>query len=142
MDLPLPDPEAEPLAPFWLAAQERRLCLPQCRACGRVDWYPKGTCRGCGSQDIAWTRFSGAATLFSWAEVRRALDPRLAPLVPYISAIVTLAEDGHSRIVTRLVDVDPMSLTAGLPLAVRFLDLGYPLRDTALLAPLFTCPDP
>ncbi|AIT80578.1 hypothetical protein JI59_12770 [Novosphingobium pentaromativorans US6-1] len=130
------------MAPFWQAAQSGQLSLPRCNDCGRLDWYPKGECRRCGGARIAWTALSGKATLFSWALVRRALDPRLAAIAPYISAIVTLEEDADSRFVTRLVDCSEALLRPGLPVAVRFLDLGYPSLQTGVTAPLFSPAEP
>ena len=137
MAFPLPDLELEPLAPFWQAAQDGELKMPRCTACGRIDWYPQGDCRACRSTSIEWTRLSGSARLFSWTRVTRALDPRLATLVPYVSAIVTLVEDPASRLVTRLVDLSPEALRADLPLRVRLVDLGYPMVSTGVIAPLF-----
>jgi len=138
MDLPLPELENKEVGPLWQAAQRCELRLPRCRSCGRIDWYPRGTCRACASADISWTALSGKATLFSWAVVRRALDPRLASLVPYISAIVTLDEDPQSRFVTRLVDIEADALSARMPVQVCFRDLGFPAYRTGLIAPLFT----
>ena len=138
MAFPLPDFTDEETGPLWRAARNGRLGLPSCKACGRIDWYPRGTCRSCNSAKIGWEVLSGTAVLFSWAIVRRALDQRLDRLVPYISAIVTLAEDPQSRFVTRLVDVAESDLSAGMELTVCFRDLGFPGQPTGVIAPLFT----
>jgi uncharacterized protein len=134
---PLLDLANPVLAPFWRAAGEGRLEMPQCRACDRFDWYPKGHCGHCGSADIGWTALSGRATLFSWAVVKRALHKPLAPIAPYVSAIVAIEEDGLTRLVTRLIDCDPDVLAIGMPVQVRFMDLGYPALETGIRAPLF-----
>ena len=136
LHLPMPDFES-PLAPFWRAAQDGELLLPGCTVCGRLDWYPQGLCRTCSSTDIRWKTLSGDARLFSWTTVTRALDARLAAIVPYVSAIVVLAEDPASRLVTRLVDVQPDTLCAELAVRARFVDLGYPTLAIGLIAPLF-----
>jgi uncharacterized OB-fold protein len=135
---PLPDVEFAPIAPLWAAAARGIFSLPRCQRCGRFDWYPTGRCEGCDGGDIAWTDLSGRATLYTWATVRRALHPPLAALGRYVSAIVTIEEDPSVRFVTRLVDVPAERLRAGLPLAVRFADLGYPAIETGVVAPLFT----
>lgn len=134
--LPLPEMDAQPLATFWRKAQDGELHLPRCENCGRIDWYPTGHCRNCDSRDIAWSRIEGRPGLFSWAVVNRALDPRLAPLGRYISAIVTFPDDPQFRFVTRLVDAEPDEIVADMALAVRFLDLGYPAAETGIRAPL------
>lgn len=135
---PLPDLENGPIAPLWQAAQRKELQLPRCKACGAFDWYPSGACGTCKGTDIEWSPVSGRATLFSWAVVNRALHKPLAPIAPYISAIVVIDEDRETRFVTRLIDCDPEDLRPGMPVEVRFVDLGYPALETGVTAPLFT----
>ena len=136
-DFPLPDPAFEPLQPFWHGAAHGELRLPRCRACGAFDWYPSGSCEACGGTDIGWQALSGDGHLFSWAVVRRPLHPPLAGLGTYISAIVALAEDPQTRLVTRLVDCEPDGLNIDMPVHAVFRDLGYPDLETGVTAPLF-----
>lgn len=135
--IPLPDLEHGPTAPLWQAAARGQFALPRCGDCGTFDWYPKGQCRQCHGERIAWETLSGRATLFSWAVVKRALHKPLAPIAPYVSAIVVIDEDRLTRVVTRLIDCDPDELCAGMPVDVRFADLGYPAVKTGIVAPLF-----
>ena len=135
--IPLPDLERGPTAPLWELAARGEFALPRCADCGTFDWYPKGQCRQCKGTNIAWAPLSGRATLFSWAVVKRALHKPLAPIAPYVSAIVVIDEDRLTRVVTRLIDCDPDQLRAGMPLHVRFADLGYPALKTGVMAPLF-----
>lgn len=134
---PLPDLTHGPTAPLWQAASRSEFALPRCTGCGTFDWYPKGECRHCHGSDIAWSPLSGRGTLFSWAVVKRALHKPLAPIAPYVSAIVVIDEDRLTRFVTRLIDCDPAGLHAGMPVMVRFADLGYPALETGIIAPLF-----
>jgi uncharacterized OB-fold protein len=136
-NFPLPDLTHGPTAPLWQAAARQEFALPRCQSCGRFDWYPRGECRQCHGRDIAWTPLSGRATLFSWAVVKRALHKPLAPIAPYVSAIVLIDEDRLTRFVTRLIDCDPASLHIGMPVEVRFADIGYPALETGIIAPLF-----
>lgn len=134
---PLPDLDFGPLAPLWQAAARGEFALPRCADCGAFDWYPKGQCRGCHGRNIDWAPLSGRGSLFSWAVVNRALHKPLAPIAPYVSAIVVIDEDRLTRFVTRLIDCDPAALRTGMPVEVRFADLGYPALDTGIRAPLF-----
>jgi uncharacterized OB-fold protein len=134
---PVPDRNWASLAPLWAAAGRREFRLPRCAACGTFDWYPTGTCRRCSGDRIDWVRLSGRGTLFSWSIVRRALEPSLMPLQPYVSAIIAIEEDPRTRFVSRLIDADPARLSGDSPVAVRFADLGYPAVTTHVLAPLF-----
>ncbi len=135
---PLPDLDHGPTAPLWQAAARGAFALPRCGDCGTFDWYPKGECRQCLGHEIAWAPLSGRATLFSWAVVKRALHKPLAPIAPYVSAIVVIDEDRLTRFVTRLIDCEPAALYIGMPVEVRFADLGYPAVETGIVAPLFT----
>lgn len=135
---PLPDLENGPIARLWQAAQRQEFQLPRCKSCGAFDWYPSGECEACKGTDIEWSLVNGRATLFSWAVVNRALHKPLAPIAPYVSAIVVIDEDKQTRFVTRLIDCDPEELYPGMPVEVRFVDLGYPALETGVMAPLFT----
>ncbi len=137
-DFPLPDLDWPPLEPFWRAAAVHELHLPRCTACGAFDWYPSGVCPNGHTSDIRWQRISGLGTLFSWSIIRRVLMPSLASLQPFVSAIVAIDENPSTRLVSRLVDVDPGELVGGLPVEVRFGDLAEPSGRTGIVAPLFT----
>jgi uncharacterized OB-fold protein len=139
---PTPDLVDGPIAPLWQAAVRHEFRLPRCVRCGAFDWYPKGACRQCGGREIEWKLLSGRGALFSWAVVHRALHKPLAPIAPYVSAIVVIDEDRATRFVTRLIDCDPAELHAGMPVEVRFADLGYPAIKTGIVAPHFTKHEP
>ncbi|WP_214405725.1 Zn-ribbon domain-containing OB-fold protein [Pseudonocardia lacus] len=62
---------------------------------------------------------SGDATLVSWAVVHQAPLPWLADAVPYVCAVVELAEGPWLTV--RLVDAEAGALSAGQPLRVRFV---------------------
>jgi uncharacterized OB-fold protein len=136
-NFPLPDMDFAPLAPLWEAARVKEFRLPRCTTCGRFDWYPGVACAKCGASTIVWTRLSGRASLFSYATVHRALHKPLTPLGSYVSAIVTIEEDEQVRFVTRLIEVDTVTLRIGLPLEVRFEDAGFPIFETGVIVPLF-----
>jgi uncharacterized OB-fold protein len=135
---PLPDPEWEPLRDFWAGAAHGELRIPRCRACAAWCWYPRERCRACGAAELAWTVTSGRGTLFSFAVVRRALHAPFAPLVPYATGLVALAEDPAVRLVTRLVDCDPEELRIDLPLHAVFRPLAFPGAERAPIVPFFT----
>jgi uncharacterized OB-fold protein len=137
-DFPLPDTQWEGTRGFWEAAARSQLAIPRCAACARYQWYPRERCRACGGDPLPWTEVSGRGTLFSWAVVRRALVPAFAAKVPYVSALVALAEDPAVRVVTNVVDCAPERLRAELPLRVVFRPLEFPDVSRSVLAPMFT----
>jgi uncharacterized OB-fold protein len=137
-DFPLPDTEWEGTRGFWEAAAREQLAIPRCAACARFQWYPHERCRACGGSELPWTAVSGRGTLFSWAVVRRALVSAFADQVPYVSALVALAEDPAVRVVTRIVDCTPESLRAEQAMRVVFRPLVFPKVSRRVIAPMFT----
>lgn len=75
-----------------------------------------------GSSDLQPCVATGEGTLVSWAVVHRAPLPALAASVPYVSAIVELAEGPW--LMVRLLAEDPDGLSAGDPVRVRYLRSG------------------
>lgn len=111
-------PEAEP---FWLGCQQRRLLLPQCKACNRCHFYPRRFCPHCASRDIEWRPASGRGTLYSFAVVHQPLDKAFASRVPYCIAIVELEES--VRMQTQLVGFDEGAIYCDLPVEVDFMQI-------------------
>jgi uncharacterized protein len=75
-----------------------------------------------GSSDLQPWVASGEGTLVSWAVVHRAPLPVLAASVPYVSAIVELAEGPW--LMVRLLVEDPARLRVGDPVRARYLRSG------------------
>lgn len=116
----LPDPIPDRATRgFWQAAAEGRFVLPRCTSCGRVHWYPRSACPFCYADALEWQEASGRARLYSWSVVRAIDLPGLRELVPYVVAVVELAEG--PRAMTMLVDTDAAVLAAGDTLTVRFV---------------------
>ena len=86
-----------------------------------------------GSPDLEPVVVSGDGVLVSWAVVHRAPLPALADAVPYVSAVVELAEGPW--VVVRLVG-DADGAAAGDPVRVRFVPSGEPGEPGEML-PVF-----
>ena len=138
MDFPLPDIHNAALKPFWDAAAAHRLVFPRCTGCGDFCWYPRAECSGCGSAVFRWTQVGGAARLFSWAVVNRALHAPLKPLAPYIPVILEFDEAPGVRLVSRWIGGSAGTLTIGQEVHIVFEDLGHPNVSTGIAAPLAT----
>ena len=109
--LPTPDAETQP---YWDAAKDGRLLIKRCRACTRPHAYPRPFCPHCWSEDVEWEEASGAATLYTYSIVRRNDLPPFNERVPYVAAVVDLAEG--PRMLTNLVDCDLGDVRIGMPL--------------------------
>jgi uncharacterized protein len=75
-----------------------------------------------GSSDLQPWVASGEGALVSWAVVHRSPLPVLAASVPYVSAIVELAEGPW--LMVRLLVEDPARLRVGDAVRVRYLRSG------------------
>ena len=117
---PMPD-RADPLTQFfWDAADQHRLEILRCRACGHYIHFPRPVCRFCRSTDLAPAQVSGRATLYSWTTTVQPFHPFFVDKVPYTVAVVELVEQENLRIVTALVDCEEADLTGDMPLEVTF----------------------
>jgi uncharacterized OB-fold protein len=126
-DLPTPDPSTEA---FWEAASRESLLIVRCGSCGRDHFYPRPFCPHCWSEDVSWVAASGRATLYTYSIVRSNGLPPFAERVPYVAAIVELAEG--PRMMTNVVDCDESSLQIGMELEVTWRQL-----DDELTVPVF-----
>ena len=137
-DFPLPDLSDALTAPFFAAAGRHELVIPRCASCGDFVWYPEPACPRDGGA-LAWERVSGRCTLFSWAVVRRPFLPAFADKVPFVTALVALAEDEAVRVPTYIVDADPETLVADAPVRAVFRALSFTTVPGAeVVVPMFT----
>jgi uncharacterized OB-fold protein len=114
-DLPTID---EDTAPWWQATRESRLLVKRCAECGRAHFYPRPFCPHCWSENVDWEQVSGRATLYTWSVVHVNDLPPFGERVPYVAAIVDLAEG--PRMMTNVVDCDPADLAVGMELEVTY----------------------
>ncbi|MGW8351202.1 Zn-ribbon domain-containing OB-fold protein [Streptomyces wedmorensis] len=122
----LPDIDAF-TRPYWDAAAEGRLLLRRCAACERAHHYPREFCPHCWSEDVRWEPASGRATLYTWSVVHRNDLPPFGERVPYVAAVVDLAEG--PRMMTEVVGVPEGDLRIGMELEVAFRQEGTEGRE-------------
>jgi uncharacterized OB-fold protein len=115
----------EASAEFFAAAARGELLMQRCPASGDVLGPQARTCPSCGSADLDPVVVSGRGTLVSWAVVHQAPVPSLAAAVPYLTAVVELAEGPW--LLVRLAGAeggDSLEPRVGLPLVACFLPSG------------------
>jgi uncharacterized protein len=117
--LPHPAPESEP---YWQAAREHRLALQRCKACGKFWFPPSRSCPHCLAADFAWTEVSGTGKVFSFVTYHRVYHPGFAKEVPYVVALVELAEG--PRLLSNIVGIKPEAVRCDMPVKVVFDDVG------------------
>ena len=113
----LPTPEGDTVA-FWEAARHERLLIRHCTACGAYSYYPRPFCPTCWSEDVTWFEACGRGTLYTWSVIYSNDMPPFKDRIPYVAAIVDLAEG--PRMMTNVVECPFEQLSVGMPLRVVF----------------------
>ena len=80
--------------PFWEAANENRLVIQNCTACGRLQHPPASRCHECGSDAVLeWKEMSGRGTIYNYGVVHDCPIRLLQDDQPFNVAVVMLDED-------------------------------------------------
>lgn len=108
--IPAPRVLPESLA-YWQAADEGKLLVKKCNACGEVHHYPRDICPHCLSSDTVWQQAAGTGTVYSFSTMGQG-D------AAYTLAYVTL--DEGVTLMTNLVDCDPAKVAIGDKVRVVF----------------------
>jgi uncharacterized OB-fold protein len=82
--------------------------------------------------ELSPEQVSGAATLYSYTVVMQAFHPWFVDRIPYVLAVVELAEEPGLRITTNIVDCPEEDLAVGLPVEAVFTEVAE-----GLTLPLF-----
>jgi uncharacterized OB-fold protein len=115
--LPLESAEFNKLHEFYTALAEGRLTTTRCRACGRIDWPPRGFCPACTADAYDWVDLPAEGRIHGFT-IQEAGVPAGYPR-PLVFAMVEVA---GLRIFAPLVGVsDPARIVTGAE--VRFTPL-------------------
>jgi uncharacterized OB-fold protein len=104
--------------PYWEGARDGRLVVQHCAACDRIWHPPLPCCPHCRSADIGWRELSGDGTVYSYTVVTHPTHFEFAARVPYVVAIVELAEG--PRLVTGITGCAPDQVRVGMAVRARF----------------------
>jgi len=108
----IPAPRVLPESqPYWTAADEGRLLVKRCTACGEFHHYPRDICPHCLSADTEWRPAAGTGTVYSFSTMGQGE-------ATYTLAFVTL--DEGVTLMTNLVDCDPAKVSIGQKVRVVF----------------------
>jgi uncharacterized OB-fold protein len=116
---PLPRPTVVS-APFWEAAKQHRLVVQECSACGNVQHYPRPFCVRCAGTELRWKECTGTGTVYAFTVVRQAANQAFAGDLPYVHAVVELAEGPHMT--TTITGCAPEDVRVGMPVQAVFDD--------------------
>jgi uncharacterized OB-fold protein len=114
---------------WWEAVSEGRLLLQSCRECEALQFYPRGHCLRCWSDQVDAVESTGTGRIHSLTVTHRNPDPALPD--PYVYAVIQL--DEGPRLTSRIVG-EPTSLEVGTPVRVVFDEIDE--LSIPLFAPL------
>ena len=109
-------------APYWDAASEGRLVVQECQSCRQIWHPPLLRCPHCHSAGLGWRPVSGDGTVYTYTVVRHATHYAFADKIPYVLAIVELAEG--PRLVTALADAEPGEVRVGQAVRAVFREIA------------------
>ncbi len=118
---PAPRPAPESI-PYWEAARQHRLEIPHCEACEGYWFPPSRSCPHCLSTQVGFKQVSGRGKVFSFVIYDRVYHPAFARDVPYVVALVELAEG--PRLISNIVDIAPDKVRCDMPVTVVFDDVA------------------
>ena len=119
---PTPEPASAQLRPvisqdtafFWEGTTAGELRVQRCPSCGTLRHPPGPMCPACGDEKPDYVVASGRGTVFSY--VVHHLPPVPGKTLPFVVALVELEEG--VRMLGELVDVDPSTVTVGMPVRI------------------------
>lgn len=122
MEQPTPPmPLADPLSDFfWSGAEQGRLLIQRCQACGTFIHLPRPVCRACRSFDLAPEEVTGRGVLYSFSETHKPFHPFFVDRVPYLLAVVELEEQRDLRVLSNLVGIAEPDVRIGMDVHVDF----------------------
>ena len=115
---PLPTISGE-TKPYWDHCRRGELLIQKCDKCEEYQFYPRGICANCWSNDIQWVTASGKGTVWTFTVTYQNGTPGFADEAPYVLALVELEEG--VRMFTNIVDCNPRSVSIGMPVEVTFV---------------------
>jgi uncharacterized OB-fold protein len=120
---PAPQPDALTQF-FWDGIDRHELLILRCQNCGHYVHYPRPICDRCQSTDLAPTPVQGRGVLYSYTLVMQAFHPFFVDKIPYVLAVVELAEEPGLRVTTNIVECAEKDLRIGMPVEVVFQEAG------------------
>lgn len=108
--------------PYWEAARQGVLRVKRCLACRGWVHYPRRWCPQCWSTSLEPVDASGSGRVVSFTIVHQAPEESFAADLPYVLAIIQLAEG--PTMLANIIGADAHAVAIDDPVRVRFEDRG------------------
>ena len=119
MSLTKPVPRVtETTRPYWDGARDGKLMLQRCTGCRAVIHYPRPWCPQCWATDLEWFEASGRGNVVTFTVVHQAPFPSYTENVPYVLAVIRLAEG--PQMMANVLGIEPARMRIDLAVRVVF----------------------
>lgn len=103
---------------FWTSGKNNELRICHCPQCQTYQHPPLPVCPQCGHQEVEYKPVSGKAEVVSYTVNWQPWAPNQK--VPFVLAVVELAEQKGLWLMTNIVDCEPEEVSIGMKVSVRF----------------------
>jgi uncharacterized OB-fold protein len=110
-------------ATYWAGVAKGILMIRRCRSCELLHFMPRHLCPHCWSDNLEWIESSGCGHVHSFTIVRRAPIAVFNSQVPYVLALIDLAEG--PRMMANIRGPDASNLRIGDAVRVIFEDRAF-----------------
>lgn len=119
-----PSPGIDDLTrPYWDSAAKGELSIQFCSRCERYNHAPSVLCPTCHRSDrLGWKPVSGRGAVYSYTVIHGSRIPGFDPEVPYLVAMIELAEQPALYLFANVTGVDPHDVSVGDAVEVHFED--------------------
>lgn len=104
---------------YWDHITQGSLWLQFCPRCQRYLFYPRRHCPYCTEPALEWREVSGKGRIYSFTIVRISALPEFKDQVPYIYALVDLAEG--VRMPTNIIDCPLDQVQVNMPVELSII---------------------
>ena len=128
MSLPVPDVD-EVNRLYFEGTAQGELRVRHCRSCGTLFRFAHAWCPACWSDDLDYKVASGKGTIETFTVVYQAPYPAFEDKIPYVIALIELAEG--VRMMSNVVGCEPEDMAIGAAVKVVYEARG------PLMLPMF-----
>lgn len=107
---------------FFEYTHIHELRMQKCADCGHIRYPPGFICPRCHSLNSEWTKMSGRGIVYSFAIYRTCFHPAFEKKVPYVVAIIQLAEG--PRLESNITGCKIEAIRIDMPVRVYFEDVN------------------
>jgi uncharacterized OB-fold protein len=107
---------------YWEYCKKHELRMQKCTTCGHIRFPPGFICPACHSLEAEWTILSGKGIVYSYIIYRAVYHPAFKDKIPYMVAIIQLAEG--PRMESNITGCRVEEVKIDMPVEVYFEDVG------------------